>query len=242
MHMSGNSVAAAVRRQILASADRFWRPDDFDGSPGAVAQALSRLAATGDLRRIRRGLYWRGASTLLGMAPPPPERLADEVAGGAGTGPAEWSAALMLGLTTQVAREDTIAVTGRTPRNTGSVRIVSRAGSTKRRDERLSPAEVALLEVLREWDVLVELPAEDAVGRIAGLADDGLVRLDRVARASATEPPRVRERLRRLLRALGRTAMADAVRPARSESVHRDLVLAGQRSRAFATATNSALP
>src|SRR5215467_3570763 len=112
--MSGMSVAADIRRQVLASAERFWRPDDFDGSPAAVAQALSRLAAAGDLRRVRRGLYWRGTATLLGMAPPPPERIADELGGAAGTGPAEWSAALMLGLSTQVARQDTIAVAGRT--------------------------------------------------------------------------------------------------------------------------------
>jgi hypothetical protein len=225
--MSGTSVTAEVRGRVLASAERFWRPGEFDGSPGAVAQALSRLTAAGDLRRIRRGLYWRGAPTLLGMAPPPPDRLAEEIASGPGTGPAEWSAALLLGLSTQVARRETIAVAARAPRNPGAVRIVSRAGSTMRREERLSPAEVALLEVLREWDVLVELPSPEAVGRIADLASDGLVRLDRVARASATEPPRVRERLCRLLRALGRPAMADIVRPARSQSVHRDLVLAG---------------
>ena len=83
------------------------------------------------------------------------------------------------------------------------------------------------MEVLRDWDSLVEVPAADAIVRIERLADSGAVRLDRVARASETEPPRVRERLRRLLAALGRPDMADVVRPARSESVHRDLALAG---------------
>jgi hypothetical protein len=225
--MSGMSVSAEVRRRVVASADQFWRPDDFDGSPGAVTQALSRLAADGELRRVRRGLYWRGTSTRLGMAPPPSDRLAGEVVGGPGIGPAKWSAALLLGLSTQVARHDIIAVPGRAPRNPGAIRIVSRAGSTKRREERLSPAEVALLEVLREWDVLVELPTSEAVDRIAELASNGRLRLDQIARASATEPPRVRERLRRLLRAIDRPAIADVVRPGRSESVYRDLVLAG---------------
>jgi hypothetical protein len=83
------------------------------------------------------------------------------------------------------------------------------------------------LEVLRDWDGLVEVPAADAVARIARLADSGAVRLDRVARASETEPPRVRERLRRLLGALGQPDMADAVRPARSRSVRRELALVG---------------
>ncbi len=225
--MSDTSVAPEVRKRVLPSRDRFWRPEDFDGSSDAVTQTLSRLVRAGELRRVRRGLYWRGAPTRLGMAPPPPDRLAGEVVGGPGTGPAGWSAALALGLSTQVPRRETIAVPGRAPRNPGAVHFVSRAASTKRRDERLRPVEVALLEVLRDWDGLVEVPTDEAVGRIARLADTGVLRLDRLVRASMTEPPRVRERLRRLLGALGRSTSADAVRPARSESVRHDLALAG---------------
>ena len=148
--MSDGSVAPEVRKRVLASRDCFWRPEDFDGSPDAVAQTLSRLARVGELRRVRRGLYWRGTTTRLGMAPPPTDRLAGEVADGRGTGPAEWSAALALGLSTQIPRRETIAVPGRAPRNPGTIRFVSRAASTKRRDERLRPVEVALLEVLRD--------------------------------------------------------------------------------------------
>jgi hypothetical protein len=146
-----------------------------------------------------------------------------------GTGPSGWSAALALalGLSTQVPRRETIAVPGRAPRNPGTVRLVSRAASTKRRDERLRPPEVALLEVLRDWNTLVEIPTDAAVERTADLAGSGTLRLDRVVRASATEPPRVRERLRRLLGAMGRSTDADAVRPARSQSVRHDLALTG---------------
>jgi hypothetical protein len=104
---------------------------------------------------------------------------------------------------------------------------VSRAASTKRRDERLRPAEVALLEVLRDWDGLVAVPFDDAIDRVARLAAAGTVRFDRLVRASATEPPRVRERLRQLLGAIGQPAVADAVQPARSESLRHDLALAG---------------
>ena len=225
--MSTTSVAPEVRKRILGSRDRFWRPEDFDGSPDAVAQALSRLARSGEVRRVRRGLYWRGAPTRLGMAPPPAGRLARAVTGGTGSGPAGWSAALALGLSTQVARREAIAVPGRSPRSPGSIRYVSRAASTKRRDERLRPTEVALLEVLRDWEGLVEVPAADAVARIEHLASDGTLRLDRVARASATEPPRVRERLRHLLATLGRAELTEVVRAARSESVRNDLALAG---------------
>ena len=224
--MSDVSIAPEVRKRVLHSRDRFWRPEDFDGSPDAVAKALSRIAGAGELRRVRRGLYWRGAPTRLGMAPPPSDRFAKEVIGAPGTGPAGWSAALALGLSTQVPRRETIAVPGRAPRNPGTVRFVSRAASAKRRDERLRPAEVALLEVLRDWDTLVEVRTDDAVDRIAGLTENGTLRLDRLIRASSTEPPRVRERLRRLLGALGRSSDANAVRPARSESVRHDLALA----------------
>jgi hypothetical protein len=104
---------------------------------------------------------------------------------------------------------------------------VSRAASTKRRDERLRPAEVALLEVLRDWDTLVELPTREAIERIARVIESGAVRVDRLVRASATEPPRVRERLRRLLGALGLSASADVVRPARSDSIRHDLAVMG---------------
>jgi hypothetical protein len=221
------SVAPEVRRRVLPSRDRFWRPEDFDGSADAVAQTLSRLARAGELRRIRRGVYWRGAPTQLGMAPPSPDRLADEIVGGRGTGPAGWSAALSLGLSTQVPRRDTIAVPGRAPRNPGTVHFVSRSASAKRREERLRPAEVALLEVLREWEALVEVPYHEAVARIARLVDTDVVRLDRLVRASVTEPPRVRERLRRLLGSLGQPTFASAVRPARSDGVRRDRALAG---------------
>lgn len=225
--MSETSVATAIRKHVLSSRDRFWRPMDFDASPGAVAKTLSRLAEAGELRRVRRGLYWRGTPTRLGMAPPPPDRFANEVVGGPGTGPAGWSAALALGLSTQVPRRETIAVPGRTPRSPGAIHFVSRAASTKRRDERLRPAEVALFEVLRDWDALVEVPTSDAVDRIGRLADSGAIRLDRLVRASITEPPHVRERLRDLLGALGRSADATNVPPARSASVRRDLALTG---------------
>jgi hypothetical protein len=225
--MKDLKVAPDVRRRVLRSRNHFWRPEDFSGSPDAVAQALSRLVRSGDLRRVRRGLYWRGTPTHLGMAPPPGDRLAVEVAGTPGTGPAGWSAALALGLSTQVPRHETVAVPARAPRSLGTVRFVSRAASTKRRDERLHPAEVALLEVLRDWDGLVEVPGDEAIDRIEHLADAGIFRLDRLVRASSTEPPHVRERLRQLLGAIGQPSVADAVRPARGDSLRYDFALAG---------------
>lgn len=225
--MSHPSLASEIRKRVVQSRDRFWRPDDFAGSPEAVAKALSRLARAGELRRVRRGLYWRGTPTRMGMAPPSPERFVPEVIDSPGTGPAGWSASLALGLSTQVPRYDTIAVPRRPPRNPGPIRVVSRAASTKRRDERLRPAEVALFEVLRDWDSLVEVSAETARNRIAHLIETGAIRIDRIVRASSTEPPRVRERLRRMLDALGRSSEATGVRPARGDLTRADLAFMG---------------
>ena len=225
--MADRSLAPAIRSKVTSSHDRFWRPSDFDGPPTAVAKTLSRLAGTGDLRRVRRGLYWRGTPTLLGMSPPPATRLAAEVAGRPGIGPAGLSAALELGLATQVPRYDMLAVPGRVPRNPGAVRLVSRAACTRRRSERLRPAEVALLEVLRDWPGLVELPAGDAADHVAALVDASAIRVDKLVRAAGTEPARVRDRLRRLLVDVGRRDAAVAVPPARSRPIHRNLAMAG---------------
>lgn len=222
----GANVSLDVRKKVLRSRNRFWRPEDFDGSPDAVAQALSRLVRAGELRRVRRGLYWRGAPTRLGMAPPPAERLGRAVVDTPGTGPAGLSAALALGLSTQVPRRETIAVPRRAPRSLGVVQFVSRAASTKRREERLRPVEVAVLEVLRDWDSVVELSARAAAHRIGRLAASGDLRVDRLARASSTEPPHVRERLRRLLTEIGHEEAAGTVHPARSHSAP-DLAAAG---------------
>jgi len=222
MAISG-AAAPAIREKVISSRDRFWHPGDFDGSPEAVSKTLSRLAAAGELRRVRRGLYWRGTPTRLGMSPPPPARVATELAGGSGIGPAGLSAAIDLGLTTQVPRYDIVAVPQRVPRHHGSVRMVSRAASTRRRSERLRPAEVALLEVLRDWAGLVEVPDREAAQRIANLLDADTIRVGKLVRASVTEPPRVRERLRRILIGAGRTEAADAVPPARSRTSGREL-------------------
>ncbi|MBO0831943.1 MAG: hypothetical protein J2P29_08235, partial [Actinobacteria bacterium] len=138
------------------------------------------------------------------MSPPPPGRVAAELSGGPGVGPAGLSAAIDLGLTTQVPRYDIVAVPQRVPRHPGNVRLVSRAASTRRRSERLRPAEVALLEVLRDWGALVEVPDREAAKRIANLLDANTIRVGKLVRASVTEPPRVRERLRRILIGAGR--------------------------------------
>ncbi|MGQ0680406.1 MAG: hypothetical protein ACT4OM_12255 [Actinomycetota bacterium] len=134
---------------------------------------------------------------------------------------------MALGLSTQVPKVEVIAVPGRAPKSPVGINFVSRASSGKRREERLRPTEVALLEVLRDWEGLVEVSLGEAFRRIEHLISKRDIRIDRVVRASATEPPRTRERLRRLLVGLGRENEVRGIPPARSELVRSDLALAG---------------
>lgn len=212
------STGPRIRDRVLTSSDRFWRPEDFEGSTLAVVKALSRLEEAGELRRVRRGLYWRGSWTPLGMAPPPARAVAEAVIDDFGVGPAGLSASRELGLTTQVPRASTMAVPGRAPRPMPGLFFVSRE-SQGRRDERLNPVEVALLEVLRDWDRLVDASTAEAINRIASLIKSGEIRANVVARASRTEPARVRERLRTLLSSAGKRNEAARIRPARSKTV-----------------------
>ena len=60
MSTSGSSIPTAIRDRISAPAQpRVWTPDDFAdlGPRTAVDQALHRLVASRDLRRIARGFY-----------------------------------------------------------------------------------------------------------------------------------------------------------------------------------------
>lgn len=142
------AVAAVVRERVrTAKPGTFLRSKDFAGSARAVDSELSRLSTRGELRRVRRGLYWRGTPTRFGMSAPSPLEVALAVAG-PGAGPAGVAAAHQLGLTTQVPATVEIAAPGKTPEPLPGVRFTAR--SFARRERKLNPTEVAVLEVLRE--------------------------------------------------------------------------------------------
>lgn len=158
------STAQAVRDHVEHTAPRrFIWPTAIEGSRRAVECEMSRLAAEGEVVRVRKGLYWKGPKTRVGMPLPRPIDIAFEVAG-TGSGPAGVSAAHSLGLSTQVPAIEQVAVAGRVPAPVGGVRFVSR--SIERRIARLRPVEVALLEVLRDGPELVEKPWHK-VGEVA---------------------------------------------------------------------------
>lgn len=216
---AGDSVAAAIRRRIRRSPNRFWHPSDFAGEPHAVELALSRLVEEGELERVRRGTYWRGTKTRFGTtAPPAIEAVRNVVGDSEAIGAAEWYATNLLGLSTQVAPVPVVAVSRRTPTGLPDVRIISRASRTGRRDAHLTTTEVTILEALDGWDRFVEVPGPVAVKRFLAAVKQPDVRVERLVAAARTEPASVRERLRFVLEQGGQFAEAKRIQRARSRS------------------------
>lgn len=201
-----------LRTKVLRSRDRFWAPHDLAGSTSTVLHALSRLVAEGELRRVRKGLYWRGTKTALGMSPPAPEKVVEAVVGRRGVGPAGLSAANALKLSTQVPRYRHVAVPSRPPTGVPRVRFHDRSARTGRSQAQLNATEIAFLEVLDGWEKLIEVPSERALDVLEALVTSGAVRPERLAQAARTEPARAKERLVDLLLRAGRPDAVDQLR------------------------------
>lgn len=171
--VSRDSVAGKARHRVSrATPGTFFRRHDFEGGDRAVESALSRLAAEGELVRVRKGLYYRGKHTRFGMTHSSTLEAAIAV-GGRGSGPSGVAAAQMLGLTTQVPATVELAVPGPPPEPMKGIRFRSRPYS--RRERRLTPIEVAVLEVLRD-PRSAEVQWSQVVERIRELIDQGVVR------------------------------------------------------------------
>jgi len=207
-------IAPTIRARITNVYDAFWRPEDFDDlrSPNAVDQSLADLHTAGELRRIRRGLYWRGRRTAFGMSRPSNIDILRQITDLTyGIGPAGYSAALALGFSTQIPRYETFAIPIRTP--TGlpeGLRVVSRSACRGRLEAKLLPREVAWLEIASNWRDHVSDPTE-AEDRFRAAIDSGAIRPDRIAAAAHTESPAVRRLIASLLRSADRADAADRV-------------------------------
>jgi len=202
---------ARNRDRILRSSERFWRPSDLELATSTAQHLMTLLVRDGELRHVRKGLYWRGIKTALGMSPPPPSALISEIVGSDGVGPAGLSATNHLRLSTQIPRRSIIAVPSRAPSDTAAVTFVSRAARTGRRTARLNASEVALLETLEAWDRVIEVPMSEAWDRLGGLLTDGTMRSERLCTAARTEPGSVRTRLAALLTDAGLPEFAISV-------------------------------
>ena len=184
MNAAPTSIAGAVRRVVEAAPEKsFLRRKDFDGPDRAVETALSRLVSDEELIRVRRGLYWRGTKTRFGMTPPDTLEAALAVAG-PGSGPAGVAAAAMLGLTTQTPSVVEVAAPGKAPEPMKGVRF--RARPFTRREFRLSPAEVAVIEVMRTPGP-VETPWSEVGVKVMDLVSAKKIRPDVVGGEIADE-------------------------------------------------------
>lgn len=218
------STIAKARQKILRSRDRFWQPEQLPGAPSTVQHLLADLTKSGELRHLRKGLYWRGTQTPLGMSPPPTEALAAQLAPERGSGPAGLSAANLLRLSTQIPRRAQIAVPARATRPTKTIEFVSRPARTSRRTAGLSKTEVAVLEVLGDLSTS-ELSPRDTWSRLTDVIRSGVVRPDNLAKAAKTEPATVRVRLAELMRDGGFEKSAASVPPADRRIQQRALTL-----------------
>lgn len=168
------SIAERVVEYVAALPERsFVEVRHIDGPRGPIESAFSRLAAKGELWRVRKGLYWKGAPTRLGMSRPRSEEVALHL-GGPGSGPAGVAAALWLGVTSQVPATFVAAVPTRVPSPWRHVRFTQR--SVERLIRGLTPSEVAVLEVLRAGPAVVEGTWERFGEVVAQLAEDGEIR------------------------------------------------------------------
>ena len=65
--------ARLVRKRIERGGERLWRHHDFRDLPFTpVARALSRLAASGTIERLSKGVYYRARTTSFGKSLPNP--------------------------------------------------------------------------------------------------------------------------------------------------------------------------
>lgn len=199
MKTATSGITAKSRAKILRSRNQFWKPDQLPGASSTVQHLLTDLTKAGELRHVRKGLYWRGTQTPLGMSPPPAEALAAHIAPAKGAGPAGLSAANMLRLSTQVPRKTQVAVPSRATRPTKTIEFVARPSRTCRRTADLNKIEVAVLEVLGDLSTS-ELSPRETWARLTEVIRSANVRPDRLAKAAKTEPGTVRARLAELMR------------------------------------------
>lgn len=176
----------------MRGGSRYWKYSDFEMlPPAAVAQALSRLAREGTLRRVGKGVYYRPAATAFGLSVPSQTAVSAQTLS-APVYPAGLAAANVLGLSTQNPGRIEYATPAPAPPTALRGAIVH----TRRPEERvgLPTEDVAILEVLRERARSSDLSSVDTVRHLQRLLADE-ERFTRLARAAVAEPPRVRAML-----------------------------------------------
>lgn len=197
-----------MRARIEKGGERYWRHTDFaDLTPAAVVQALHRLERANAIRRVRKGLYYRGRATAFGPSIPSTADLASLGLHGA-LQPAGLTAANALGFTTQnPARPEYATNWPNPPTGIAGAVIHTRRPSSR---SRLTAREGAILEFLRERGRTSDLGSTGTILRLLQLLREGNT-FAHLAAATADEPPRVRA----MLGALGEEMRANPAQVAR---------------------------
>jgi hypothetical protein len=167
-----------------------------------VAQALSRLARQGQLRRLGKGLYYRPRQTAFGPSLPNPALLRALPVPHKAVFPAGLAAANRLGFTTQNPARVELATDGLSlPRLlVGKEAVVHTRRPAAWRA--LSETDAALLDFLRNRGATGELSPQETVEKLLGcFREPG--RLARLLAVALSEPPRVRAMLGAIGQQLG---------------------------------------
>lgn len=149
-----------VQETVLKSTNCFWQPIDFPNlSPDRVQKAFSKLVSENEIKRIIRGLYWRGEKNEQDeIIDPKIINVVKKILGldfGIGyTGETAFKRLGLESLNKPTAEKVQIAVPTRSPRSVPGAKITTRTGANLRYLEELNWLEVSFLEVLINWSNL----------------------------------------------------------------------------------------
>ena len=180
-----SSTAATIRSRVTRSRPgSFFSVGDYPMSRSAAETAFSRLTAEGKVRRVGRGLYWKGVNSRFGFGRPPVQLIADRIVGARGFGPTRWSASHALGLTTQVPARPSFVVLGAVPTGIDGADFHARSNLER---VKLNYLEIGILEMLRDWPRYSDEDWSSLLSKTRELAVAGKVRPERLARAGELE-------------------------------------------------------
>jgi len=192
---SNPSTAGEIRHRVERDGDKLWCTNDFDDLPHqAVAQSLSRMSRSGELKRLSKGVYYRSRKTVFGESKPNPSALHQLLTKDHTVFPAGITAANLLGFTSQNPARTELATTARSlPRMLLGKDTVLHT----RRPEAwnsLTTECAALLDFMRTRGVSTELTSHDTAKRLLVLIGQSN-RWEQLTQVASTEPPRVRAML-----------------------------------------------
>jgi hypothetical protein len=186
-------ISTHIKQQIeKRGPDSMWSFKDFSGLPTqAVAQTLSRLARSGFLNRVRKGVYYYPKITALGKSSPSVGDIVSKIANRKGTRNflGYTAASYNLGLTTQV--PNSLVVVGDHQNKTITIggQVVQfrhrKVGHLKNADDQV----VWALDALRNIQKIPGSTAGDALVKIIQLIKSGRLDISKLLHFAQHEPP-----------------------------------------------------